>query len=60
MKEEAIGIFEGAVGILLVVSLFGGLMEFVILFGGMLAITSSVRVLRVRMEDNKKEKEVEA
>lgn len=45
MKGEAIGIFEGAVGLTLVVSAVGRLMEFVIIFGGVLAVTLLVRAV---------------
>lgn len=59
MKEEAIGMFEGVIGLMLVVSIWGGLMEAFIFFGGMLAITSSLRVLRMSMEHKKKKVEAE-
>lgn len=60
MKEEAIGVFEGAVGLMLVVSLCGRLMEFVAISCGMLAITSSFRGLHVIREYRKMSVEAEA
>lgn len=54
MGKEIIGIYEGAVGLMLVVSLFGWLTEFVIIFGVMLAVPSLVRALYVITGHRKK------
>lgn len=59
MKGEVIGIFEGVVGVAFVVSLFGKLIDCVILYGGILAVTALIRGLHVRKEQKNTEMAIE-